>query len=315
MANFVLVFNNTTGQVITTCPSLDFGSGFSLKVNGQSIVLGTQQGTISDATLDLGSVQSQLNLLLAACRNFGLLDVNQSSSSSSSSSFGKSVSSSSSSVMGCCGAYDFEGATSDVLSNGIYNFTGTYNSRPYFNNGSRYLFYRSSDGSWLINNTVSELSPKYYSDVSYALCPEGQYRWGGNDSLEGIMYCEEASSTSSVGHSSSSSNSSSSSTELKTTSSTSSSSTSLYGCEEEYIGSGFASYPALDSMTLSFSGWSSGRPAYSFSFYSVVYSGSNWRILNTGTPIYIETSTRTCPYGDYKLISSGLTEGSLTTVA
>jgi hypothetical protein len=304
-----LYFDPSAGNTVSNTTELNFPSGFNLKLDGQRVVLGIQQGTVDDATENITSVKTQLNLLLTACRNFGLIDLNESSSSSSSSS---SYSSSSSSVMGCCDTYDFEGATSDVLSNGVYSYQGVYNSRPYWFNGSRYLFYKADD-KWGINTTLSEISVKYYSDGTFLLCPEGQYRFS-NDSLQGYMHCGNASSTSSSSESSSSSSSFSSSS-----SSTESSSSSIMGCPISVSGSGFTTFSEANG-TFNFAGYYGGRPQYrhAVSLWYVQYEtmDSRWSIAtDLGVLKYYSAAspmTDCPPYWDYKLISSGVSEGSIT---
>ena len=299
-------------NVVSNVLDMTFPSGFELKKEGsvEPIVLGYEQGLVLDAAENITSVKTQLNLLLAACRSFGLIDTDESSSSSSSS---ESSSSSSSSVMGCCDTYDFEGATSDTASNGIYSFVAYYNSHPYYFNGSRYLFYSSADDKWLINITVSELSPKYYSDFTLADCPEGQYRWGGNDSLQGYMYCNEASSSSSSSDSSSSESSSSesSSTEWMSTSSDS----SLYGCPSSVTGSSFSTYANANGI-FSFVGYYGGRPKYQNSNgWYVQYESmdSRWSVAtDMGVLRYYCPVTQDCPsYSPYKLTADNSDEGSI----
>jgi len=124
----------------------------------------------------------------------------------------------------------------------------------------------------------------------------------------------DSSSSSSTSSITESYSSSSSSTFDQTSSTSSSSSTSLYNCEDEYIGNDFQTYIALNGMTLGFSGYINGRPSYTFSFYAVYYNGIKWIISNAGTPICEETSARDCPYGNFYLVGTTTYEGELMAI-
>ena len=124
MANKLLLFNNTTGEVLN-CDFLNFPAGTQFQVNGTSVVLNSPQPELDYATENLTSVTDTLNLLIQRCRDFGVIleDASSSSSSSESSSSSSSESSSSSSSFAeCVGTWGDGGHTLKLTS---WTLTGT----------------------------------------------------------------------------------------------------------------------------------------------------------------------------------------------
>jgi hypothetical protein len=102
---------------------------------------------------------------------------------------------------GCCRILIYSGATEDTAVNGTYYPAGYYNGKPYWSNGSRFIFSRAIDDLWSIADSFTPSGYQYYylENSEWFPCPDSvtSYLCAVGDFEDGTLTCVEQYSDSS----------------------------------------------------------------------------------------------------------------------